>query len=109
MRNTTIDTIEAHSTSRYCVLLCLCGGSIVSQHTAHLSVAALSRGLIDMSVQMLNSLLLTVGVCHRPTRQNFLLKIENTTECFNANCLIPHSNQNATSYRMVGDNTDHRQ
>ena len=55
MWNTTIDTIEAHSPSRYCVLLCLCGRSIVSQHTAHLSLAVMGRGLSDMSVQMLNS------------------------------------------------------
>ena len=55
MRNTTIATIEAHSASRYCVLLCLCGGSIVSQNTAHLSVAVMGRGLSDRSVQMLNS------------------------------------------------------
>ena len=54
MRNTTIATIEAHSASRYCVLLCLCGGSIVWQHTAHLSVAVMGRGISDMRVQMLN-------------------------------------------------------
>ena len=55
MRNTTIDTIEAHSPSRYSVLLCLGGGAIVWQHTAHLSVAVMGRGLSDRSVQMLNS------------------------------------------------------
>ena len=27
MRNTTVATIEAHSASRYCVLLRLCGGA----------------------------------------------------------------------------------
>ena len=55
MRTTTVATIEAHSASRYCVLLCLCGGSIVWQDTAHLSVAVMGRGLSDRSVQMLNS------------------------------------------------------
>ena len=55
MRTTTIATIEAHSASCYCVLLCLCGCSIVWQHTAHLIVAVMGRGLSDRSVQMLNS------------------------------------------------------
>ena len=55
MKNTTVDTIEAHSASRYCVLLCLGGGAIVWQHTAHLSVAVMGRGLSDRRVQMLNS------------------------------------------------------
>ena len=48
MRNTTVDTIDAHSPSRYCVLLCLCGGAIVSQHTAHLSVLVLGRELSEV-------------------------------------------------------------
>ena len=48
------------------------------------------------------------------TQQNFLLKTENTIEYFTTNCLKPPSNQNAnylmlTKYRLVGDNTDHRQ
>ena len=55
MRTTTIATIEAHSASRYGVLLCLCGGSIVWHHTVHLIVAVMGRGLSDRSVQMLNS------------------------------------------------------
>ena len=55
MKNTTIATIAAHSASRYCVLLCLCGGAIVWQHTVHLTVPVMGRGLSDRSVQMLNS------------------------------------------------------
>ena len=54
MRNTTVATIEANSASRYCVLLWLCGGAIVWQHTVHLSVAVMGRGLSDMRVQMFN-------------------------------------------------------
>ena len=66
MWNTTVATIEAHSPSRYGVLLCLCGCSIVWQHTAHLSVAVMGRGLSDMRVQMLNSF---YPVARLPRRQ----------------------------------------
>ena len=71
MWNTTIATIDVHSASHYCVLLCLCGGAIVWQHTGHLSVAALSRGLSDRSVQMLNSFLINYKS----------LENKQTTEC----------------------------
>ena len=50
MRNTTVATIDAHRASRYCVLLCLCGLSIVWQNTGHLHVAALGRGFSYMRV-----------------------------------------------------------
>ena len=49
MWNTTVATIEAHSTSRYGVLLCLGGGAILSLNTAHLTVPGLGRGLSDVS------------------------------------------------------------
>ena len=48
MKNTTVATIDAHSPARYCVLLCLCGGSIVSQNTAHLTIPVLGRGMSDL-------------------------------------------------------------
>ena len=70
MSNTTIDTIEAHSASRYCVLLCLCGGAILWQHTAHLSVAVMGRGLSDRSVQMLN-------IVRLPGRQSGTWRVTN--------------------------------
>ena len=44
MRTTTVATIAAHSASRYCVLLYLCGLSIFWQNTGHLSVVVLAYG-----------------------------------------------------------------
>ena len=49
MRTTTIATIEAHSTSRYGVLMCLGGGAILSLNTAHLTVPGLARELSDVN------------------------------------------------------------
>ena len=45
MRNTTVATIDAHRASFYCVLLFLCGGSIVWQNTGHLRVVVFGREL----------------------------------------------------------------
>ena len=63
---TTVATIEAHSASCYCVLLCLCGCSIVWQDTFHLIVTVIGRGLSDMNVPTFNSF---YPVARLPRRQ----------------------------------------
>ena len=50
MRTTTVATIAAHRASFYCVLLFLCGLSIVWQNTGHLRVVVFGRELSYMRV-----------------------------------------------------------
>ena len=52
MWTTTVATIDAHSASRYCVLLYLCVLSIFWQNTAHLSVPVLGRGIRYISAYL---------------------------------------------------------